>query len=453
VTAERFQVIVVDDEENLRNVLAKAFPEEEFLVATACDGEDALARIRDASFHAAIVDFMMPNMNGIELLAKVREVSPRTAVFILTAYGSIESAVEAMRAGAYDYLTKPFRLEEVREKVRRACAFRSLEEENLRLKAELRDKHRFRNLIGASPAMLRVFEIVDRVSDTDNTVLLLGESGTGKEQVARAIHFSGARADNPFVPVDCGAINPNLIESELFGHVRGAFTGANAASDGILRSAGRGTIFLDEVGELPLGVQAKLLRALQERQVRPVGGIETFPLRARIVAATNKDIDRAVREKTFREDLYYRLAVVIVKLPPLRERAEDVSLLVQSFLGETASEGRPVKKMSLEASKVLKSYSWPGNVRELRNAVESAAALTAGDVIGPDDLPEKVRSDGNEHFGAGTGAVGDGSMKSYERVAIVNALKSTGGNRKESARILGIAETTLYRKLKEFDLG
>jgi len=446
----RPRILVVDDEARIRRALERLLRRDGHEVVQAADGLEALEKCRQESFNLAVVDLLMPRMGGLELLARMSADHPEVAVIILTGNASVESAVEAMKAGAQDYLTKPFDDGEVLERVRRACRFNELEVENQRLRAEVRERYHYENLVGSAPAMQKVFELVDRLSRADSTVLIRGESGTGKEQVARAVHFSGPRSGLPFMPVDCGAVSPSLIESELFGHEKGAFTGAHSSTPGLLRAAGGGTVFLDEVGELPGSAQAKLLRALQEREVRPVGSTEVFPIAARVIAATNRDLEAAVAAGDFREDLYYRLNVVQITVPPLRERIEDLPILARHFVSLLAAEGGGVEGLSAGALELMGGYAWPGNIRELQNAVEHAAAVGNGGVIGAEDLPERIRRAAGEGPGGSRG--GDGSLDSCVRRALADALRRSGGNRRKAARILGIGEATLYRKLKKYDL-
>jgi DNA-binding NtrC family response regulator len=450
------RLLVVDDDPGIRRALQRLLRRDGHQVTAAAGGPEALEKCRETDFDLAVVDLMMPGMDGLELLSRLGSEHPGVAVIILTGNASVESAVRAMKAGAQDYLTKPFSNQEVLERVRRACRFRQLEAENRRLRAEVRERYHYQNLVGSSPPMQKVFALIDRLSRTDSTVLIQGESGTGKEQVARAVHFSGERAELPFMPVDCGAVSPSLIESELFGHLKGAFTGAHQDTPGLLRAAGAGTVFLDEVGELPSGAQAKLLRALQEKEVRPVGGTAVFPIRARVIAATNRDLEREVAEGRFRQDLYYRLNVVQVTVPPLRERREDLAVLARHFTDRLAAEGARVEGVSPEALRVLAAYRWPGNIRELQNAVEHAAAVGEGGPIRAEDLPERVRGAGagTETAPAASAAdpAGEGSLEACVRRAVAEALRRSGGRRREAARILGIGEATLYRKLKKYGL-
>ena len=382
------RILLIDDDTSLRRVLEYNLQEEGYEVDTAADGESGLALFDRREPDLVITDLKMPGISGFQVLAGIRERSPEALVIVITAFGDVETAVKAMKSGAYDYVTKPFNREEFRLVARKALELRGLSAENRRLKEELSDRAEFREIIGTSGSMQKVFSVVSKVADTDATVLISGESGTGKELVARAIHAQSSRRGAPFVAVNCAAIPRDLLESELFGHVKGAFTGAIRDKAGKFQLADGGTIFLDEVGELPLDLQPKLLRALQERSVEPVGGSHPQKLDVRVVAATNVDLEKALDEGMFREDLYYRLAVIPVHLPPLRERREDIPLLIRRFL---ARSGSPAPSVSAEALAILENYPWPGNVRELRNAIERAVIMAKGDKIRLEDLPAELR--------------------------------------------------------------
>ncbi len=394
-----------------------------------------------------ITDLRIPQMGGLELLKHVREVYPQTAVMVLTQYGTIESAVEATRMGAADYVTKPFHIPELRGKLDRVVRLLEVDQENRILREQLRTRPGFGGLIGTSTKMQRVYRLIEKVSQHNYPVLILGESGTGKELVARSIHFSGSRRNKPFVPVDCSALVPTLIESELFGYVKGAFTGAMHAKTGLMESAGSGTLFLDEIGDMPIDLQAKLLRAIQEKEVKPVGSTDRISIAVRVIAATNRDLETAVRQGQFRQDLFFRLNVVQIKLPPLRERKSDIPLLVNAFL-EKFSEAGGTRAISEEAMARLIAYDWPGNIRELENAIERAVALGSGPILHVGDLPSGL------HY-----AVGDRMpqadellpLEELERRAILRALREAGGDKLAAARLLGIGKTTLYRKLKQYE--
>jgi two-component system response regulator HydG len=378
----------------------------------------------------------------------VRTSYPQTAVLVLTQYGTIESAVEATRLGAADYITKPFHIPELRSKLDRMIRLLDVDQENRVLRETLRTRPGFADLIGVSVKMQRVYRLIERVSQHAYPVLILGESGTGKELVARSVHYSGVRRNKPFIPVDCSSLVPTLIEAELFGYVKGAFTGALHAKQGLMEIADGGTLFLDEIGDLPFDMQAKLLRALQEKEVRPVGSTERIPLSARIIAATNRDLDVAVRQGTFRQDLFFRLNVVQIKIPPLRERKTDIPILVNSFLEKFSEANGKMRTISEDAIARMMAYDWPGNVRELENAIERAIALGSGPILHAGDLPTNLQ------YGTGDRLPQTDELlplDELERRAILRALREAGGDKLAAARMLGIGKTTLYRKLKQYD--
>jgi two-component system response regulator HydG len=394
-----------------------------------------------------ITDLGVPELGGMELLKRTREAYPQTAVIVLTQYGTIENAVEATRIGAADYVTKPCHAPELRAKLDRVVRLLEIDQENRILREQLRTRPGFGGLIGVSPQMQRVYRLIEKVSQHKYPVLILGESGTGKELVARSIHFSGPRRSEPFVPVDCSALVPTLIESELFGYVKGAFTGATHAKIGLMESAASGTLFLDEIGDLPVDLQAKLLRALQEREVKPVGSTERVPISTRVIAATNRDLDAAVRQGRFRQDLFFRLNVVQLKLPALRERKSDIPILVNSFLEKFADARGGVRSISEDAMARLLAYDWPGNVRELENAIERAVALGSGPLLHVGDLPSNLQYGTSERMPQSDELL---PLDELERRAILRALHESGGDKLAAARLLGIGKTTLYRKLKQY---
>jgi DNA-binding NtrC family response regulator len=366
---------------------------------------------------------------------------------VLTQYGTIETAVTATRLGARDYVTKPFHVEELRAKIERLIQSVELDHENRVLREQLRTRPGFGGLIGVSAKMQRLYKMIEKVSQHNYPVLILGESGTGKELVARSIHFMGVRQKRPFVPVDCSGLVPTLIESELFGYVKGAFTGAQHARAGLLETGNGGTVFLDEIGDLPADLQAKLLRALQEREIRPVGATDRVRIDIRIIAATNRDLELAIRTGGFRQDLYFRLNVVQLKLPPLRERKSDIPLLVNSFLEKFSDPQRPLRTISEDAMRRLMAYDWPGNVRELENAVERAVALGSGPILHMGDLPSNLQQGGSDKSLDSDELT---TLDEMERRAILRALRETNGDKLAAARLLGIGKTTLYRKLKQY---
>jgi DNA-binding NtrC family response regulator len=415
---------------------------------TASTTEQALEILDQMPVDILITDLRVPQIGGLELLKRVRTSYPQTAVLVLTQYGTIESAVEATRLGAADYITKPFHIPELRSKLDRMIRLLDVDQENRVLRETLRTRPGFADLIGVSVKMQRVYRLIERVSQHAYPVLILGESGTGKELVARSVHYSGVRRNKPFIPVDCSSLVPTLIEAELFGYVKGAFTGALHAKQGLMEIADGGTLFLDEIGDLPFDMQAKLLRALQEKEVRPVGSTDRIPLSARIIAATNRDLDAAVRQGTFRQDLFFRLNVVQIKIPPLRERKTDIPILVNSFLEKFSEANGKMRTISEDAIARMMAYDWPGNVRELENAIERAIALGSGPILHAGDLPTNLQ------YGTGDRLPQNDELlplDELERRAILRALREAGGDKLAAARMLGIGKTTLYRKLKQYD--
>lgn len=440
-------ILVVDDEEDFRDLFSEIIQGLGYQPLTAKDGVDALEVLKKTEIDIAIVDLQMPRMNGIELLREIKKQDPNIEVLLITGFGTISSAVEAMKLGAYDYITKPVKLEEVENLIRRIVQTRTLISENRMLRQQLKKKYKFQNLIGATPQMQEIFKIIARVSQNNCTVLIQGESGTGKELIARAIHFNGPNADKPFIPIDCGSINENLVESELFGHERGAFTGAYTSKKGLFRVAHGGTVFLDEIGDIPKDVQAKLLRALQERKIKPVGGTKFIDIDVRVIAATNRNLDEAITDGQFRKDLFYRLNVVQINVPPLRERKDDIPLLVNHFIKNFNKPGRAIKGISKEALEVLMNYDWPGNVRELENVIERAFALGTSDLITIDDLPSALVMKSRKT------PLWEDELKplaEIEKEAILKTLEKTGGDKQAAARILKIDRSTLYRKLHRY---
>ncbi len=443
------QVLVVDDQEVIRELCTEIAESLGYRVTTAGSGDEALEVLEREHVDVLMTDLKMPGMGGMELLGHIKARSPQTEVLIMTAYGSVQSAVEAMKIGACDYITKPFNAEEVKLLLERAVQKMDVINENRLLREQVRYKSGYGDLLGSSPAMQKLFRMIVKVSQSHYPVLILGESGTGKELVARSIHHSGPLRDKPFVPVDCNALVPTLIESELFGYVRGAFTGAMGPKQGLLEAAQGGTVFLDEIAELPVDLQAKLLRALQEREIKPVGATRRVRFEARIIAATNRDLDTAIQQGVFRKDLYFRLNVVTLKLPPLRERKSDIPLLVEHFVRKFCRGERRPPAIADAAVNCLMSYDWPGNVREFENCIERALALSSGPVLHIGDLPTNLQNHRR------TMAVSpDGSatlpLREMERRAILRAVAEAQGDKLLAARLLGIGKTTLYRKLKEY---
>jgi DNA-binding NtrC family response regulator len=452
VTAEErptaTSVLVVDDEDAARNLCRDVVMNSGLHAHSAATTEQALEILDQYPVDIVITDLRVPQLGGLELLKRIRENYPQTSVMMLTQYGTIESAVEATRIGAVDYLTKPFHVADLRNKLEQIVHARELDQENRVLREQLRTRPGFGGLIGVSPKMQRVYKLIEKVSQHNYPVLILGESGTGKELVARSIHFSGPRRNKPFVPVDCSALVPTLIESELFGYVKGAFTGAMHSKQGLIEAADRGTLFLDEIGDLPVDLQAKLLRALQEKEIRPVGSTDRTAVAVRVIAATNRDLDAAVRSGTFRQDLFFRLNVVQIKLPPLRERKLDIVPLVTAFLEKFSDPQRPVRVISEEAMSRLTAYDWPGNVRELENAIERAVALGSGPILHVGDLPSSLQVGSAERLPQSDELL---PLEELERRAILRALREAGGDKLAAARLLGIGKTTLYRKLKQYE--
>jgi DNA-binding NtrC family response regulator len=442
-------VLIVDDEEAARQLCSDVAIEAGLRVRTASTTEEALRELEQYPVDIAITDLRVPQEGGMALLRRIREQHPHISVLVLTQFGTIESAVEATRLGAIDYVTKPFHISELRTKLQRLIHEQELNQENRVLREQLRTRPGYGELIGVSPKMQRVYKLMEKVSQHSYPVLILGESGTGKELVARSIHFSGARKNRAFVPVDCSALVPTLIESELFGFVKGAFTGAMHTKQGLLESADGGTLFLDEIGNLPLDMQVKLLRVLQEKEVRPVGSNANERMRVdlRVISATNRDLESAVRSGTFRQDLFFRLNVVQIKLPPLRERRGDIPLLVNHFLEKFSGPDRPARTVAEDAMARLTAYDWPGNVRELENAIERAVALGSGPILHSGDLPSNLQYGTAERAPTNDDLL---PLEEMERRAILRALREAGGDKLVAARMLRIGKTTLYRKLKQY---
>jgi DNA-binding NtrC family response regulator len=443
----RIAVLVVDDDQTACRLLQEVLVREGYLVAIAQSGTEALERADGALFDVALLDIRMPDLDGLEVLKAIRRANPEAVVIMMTAFGSIETAIEAIKQGAYDYISKPFRLDEVKLTVRRALEHKRLLGENTRFRRELKGRYRLENIVGRSAPMLEVYKTVARVAASSSTVLIQGESGTGKELIARAIHYNSPRAEHPFVVVDCGALAESLMESELFGHVKGAFTGALANKRGLLEEADGGTCFLDELGHIGPTIQARLLRFLQEREVKRVGGTEPIKLDVRVIAATNRDLEGLVETGTLREDLYYRLSVVPIRLPPLRERADDIPLLAEHFLHRYALQAKKdVSHISREAMALLVAYEWPGNVRELEHAIERAVTLTGNPVLTPDDLPPRLRGRDDRRVEEQRPL----SLVELEKAHIRRVLKLAGGNKKRAAELLGIHRRTLYRLAQRY---
>ena len=455
------KILVVDDEESIREFLEIMLRKEGYEITLAEDGLKAKELIKKKSFDMIISDLQMPNMTGIELLKYVRQDYPEMLFMMITAFGTTETAVEAMKMGAYDYLTKPFKIDEVRINISNALRSKNLEFENRSLKKELNKEFSFQNIIGNSPAMHYVFDLIKRVSQAPTNILVTGESGTGKEVIAKAIHYNGPLKDRPFVTINCGAIPENLMESEMFGHKKGSFTGAIADKLGLFEVADGGTLFLDEVGELPLSIQVKLLRALQERVVRRVGATEDTKVEVRIIAATNRNLEDMVQKSTFRQDLYYRLNVIHIKTPSLRERKEDIPLLAHFFLKKYNDKlHKNISSISTEAMENLKKYDYPGNVRELENMLERTVALEGGATVLPESLPPLVNTNSGRKLASSNeievtdeGVDLDKIIGQIEKELIIKAIHQANGIKKRAAKLLSITFRSMRYRIEKYNLG
>ena len=443
-------VLVVDDEEAMRDIGTRMVTSLGYRAEVARDGNEAMQKVRKAGFDLVLADLRMPRKDGMTLLKEIKDFDPRIDVIVISGFGTIESAVEAIKAGASDYVTKPLQAEELQKKIERTLENRQLSLENRYLKGLLVDKNGSRKFVGVSPPMQKVFAMIRKVAGNDSTVLIEGESGTGKELVALAIHDGGARASAAFIPVHCAAMTQTVIESELFGHRKGAFTNAFSSKEGLFKVANGGTIFLDEVSEIPPETQVKLLRVLQEKEIRPVGDTRSYKIDVRVIAATNKSLEQGVQEGTFREDLYYRLNVVPIRVPPLRERPEDIPVLIDHFLELRNTDRKKFKGLTKKAMKIFLQYSWPGNVRELENCFELFFALGSGGMIDVDDLPphlfQKARTPLQMTWEKAP------NLKELERAAIEMALRENQNDVLAASRQLQVGKSTLYRKIKEYNL-
>ncbi len=447
--ANFLNLVIVDDERMIREVCRDVAQSLGFNTFVAESAEQVYRMLDSQGIDAVLLDLKLPGANGLEALRRIKERRPDTVVIVVTGYGTVDSAVQAMKNGAYDYVTKPFSMEELRLLLERVASHLKLKTENRLLREKVRAKQGFGNIIGRAPEMEKLYRIIAKAAQSTHPVLILGESGTGKELVARSIHFSGPFHDKPFIPVDCGSLVPTLIESELFGYVKGAFTGAVQAKDGLLAIANGGTVFLDEVGELPTDLQAKLLRAIQEKEIRPVGSTRRIPINVRILAATNRDLEQGVSQGTFRRDLYFRLNVLTLRIPPLRERRQDIPLLAAYFLDRLSRDSGRERTLSDDAIKLMLGYDWPGNVRELENCLERACALNSGSTIRIPDLPSSMCGV-NRVATAGEPSNKIVPMAELEKQAILGTIAQLNGDKLLAARMLGIGKTTLYRKLKEY---
>lgn len=453
------KVLVADDELSMREFLEILLHKEGYAVETASTGEEAIKKIERDQPDLIICDIMMPKVNGMDVLRKAKEIDPEALVIMITAYASTESAVEAMKLGAYDYITKPFQVDQIKLVVKKALEHVQLVRENIRLKREVESKYVFENLIGASEPMQKVYEVIRRVAPTKSNVLISGESGTGKELVAKAIHYNSPRRDLPFITVNCGAIPSELLESELFGHLKGAFTGAYGDKRGLFEAANKSTIFLDEIGEIPGHIQVKLLRVIQDKTFKPLGSVKDVNVDVRLIAATNRDLEIAVKQGIFREDLYYRLNVIQIHVPPLRERRDDVPLLIQHFIRNYNIEiGKEIKGIVLEAEKLLLAYDWPGNVRELENTIERAISLTQSEKITVENLPGAIRLARPESISVPSVPFPDRGieletiLENMERDLILKALERSGGVKNKAAKMLGISFRSFRYRLKKLGL-
>ncbi len=456
-------VLIVDDSPDIRSTMSEVLKSKGFCVESASDGQEAIEILDNRFFDIVLTDLNMPRKSGMDVLRYVTEHSPETICIIITGYGTVQGAVEALKIGAYDYLCKPIKPDEVTILIDKALELRNLKRENKTLKKELTNRYGFKNIVGQSKAMQEVFRLVEKVADTDSTVLITGESGTGKELIAHAIHYASDRRDKPFIPVNCAAIPEELLESELFGHEKGAFTHAIRTRIGRFELANKGTIFLDEIGEMSPSLQVKLLRVLQERKFERVGGVKTISVDIRVVAATNIDLEEAVKEGRFREDLFYRLNVIPIKMPPLRERRSDIPLLANHFLKQYSKDkGRKVESISQEAMEVLMNYDWPGNVRELENIIERVVILSNGKVIKKEDLPLPIVEKAGANISVTSptkvfefpeeGLSLSQAVSELEKSLILKALERTGGVKNRAAKLLKMNRTTLIEKMKKLGL-
>ncbi len=446
----KFNILVVDDEKNIREGLGKALELEGYRIFLAADGDQALLLVENEEIDLVIADLKMPGLSGEELLKKVVSAYPTVPVIILTGHGTIESAVKAMRDGAYDFLTKPLNLERLSLLVKRALSNRELFLQHRALQEELDRRTKFPQIIGKSERMQKIFAVINQVAPTKASIIITGASGTGKEMIADAIHYNSPRKDKPYIKVHCAALTETLLESELFGHEKGAFTGAISRRRGRFELAHSGTIFLDEIGEINPTIQIKILRVLHEKKFERVGGEETIDVDVRIISATNKDLKKEIEKNNFREDLYYRLNVVNIHIPPLRERKDDIPLLIAAFLKEFIVENKKkIQGIDTKAGLILNQYSWPGNVRELRNCIESMVVMCKGTVITADDLPPYLRATGEKDaIRLNTGI----TLQEAEKQIITFTLNQNGGNKTKTAEILGIGRKTLHRKLNEYKI-
>jgi DNA-binding NtrC family response regulator len=449
VTSKGYKILVVDDDREMGSLLSDLLQEEGYAVLAVTDSLEASRLLKKEEFDILITDLKMKGLKGLDLLEETRKVAPMTPVIIITAFGTIQSAIQAIKLGAYDYITKPFQIDEMVLTVRKALENRLLKKEVVRLKKEVEEKYRFQQLIGKSPAMQHIYTLIERVQESPGNVLITGESGTGKELVAKAIHYNSHRRSGPFVAINCAAIPETLLESELFGYRKGAFTDARMDKKGLFLEASGGTVFLDEITEIPLMLQAKLLRVIEEKTFRPLGDTRSRPLDARLMAASNRKFKDLIRQERFREDLYYRLKVIDIELPPLRDRREDIPLLAHHFLDKFAREtSHTVSSISTEALKILMNALWPGNVRELENVIHRAVTLCCQEAIPPEDLPPYLQEAADQGDLIESGLHRKRTLAQLELEYIKKVLLEVGGNKSRAAEILGLDRKTLYRKLE-----
>jgi DNA-binding NtrC family response regulator len=448
--ANFLNLVIVDDERVIRDVCREAAQSMGFNALVAESAEHAYRLLDAQAVDVVLLDLKLPGTGGLEALRRIKAQRPEVEVIVVTGFATVQTAVQAMKNGAYDFVTKPFTLDELRLLLERVASHMKLKSENRVLREKIKSKLGFGNIVGRAPEMEKLYRMISKAAQSNHPVLILGESGTGKEMVARAIHFSGPFRDKPFIPVDCGSLVPTLIESELFGYVKGAFTGAVQAKEGLLAMAEGGTVFLDEIGELPIDLQAKLLRAIQEKEIRPVGSTRRIIINVRILAATNVDLEQAVAQGTFRRDLYFRLNVLNLRVPALRERRQDIPVLAGFFLDRMAHDLGQERTLSDDAMKAMLAYDWPGNVRELENCLERACAMNTGPVIHVTDLPDAIRGEESPVTIQADGSSKILPISELERNTILSTITQLNGDKLMAARLLGIGKTTLYRKLKEY---
>jgi len=450
MTEKSYKILVVDDDLEMCELLSDVLKAEGFSTLTISESLEASKILKKEEFDVILTDLKMKGLKGLDLLGEAKRVASLTPVIIITAFGTIESAIQAMKMGAYDYITKPFQTDEIVLTVKKALENRLLKKEVARLKKEVESRYQFHSLIGKSPPMQKLYELIERISNSTSNVLITGESGTGKELAAKAIHYNGIRREGPFIPVNCAAIPETLLESELFGYKKGAFTDAKTDKKGLMAEAAEGTIFLDEITEISLMLQAKLLRVIEEREIRPLGDTNSYLIDVRIISASNRDMKDLIHQGRFREDLYYRLKVIDIELPPLRERREDIPRLVEHFINRFGNETkRRISGASEEALRILIKYSWPGNVRELENIIQRAMVLCQHEVILPEDLPSSMLREPNEESLLEKGLHEKYTMDQLEKEYIKKVLIKVGGNKSKAAEMLGLDRKTLYKKIKE----